>query len=364
MIALGANVGDAATTIAQAWQQVVAQLPLNTPSLSSIVISEPAEGATGPQFFNAVGCGWSSTALHLGHVRLQRIEAAFGRDRNKEGWHGPRPLDLDVIAVDDIVSDDPVLTLPHPRMHARWFVLAPLAQIWPDFVDPRTRAPIAQLIQRIALVVGVAVSASCRHQPEPPQAISAPGQPPPPFLLAEVPLAHTAAVDQIAQAWQLVGADSDGLEFLAQTAPHFTPEHLAADTGARRWVMWTVFKQVQAKQLGDKFEQIRRLVDTLQLAAPNAPEAKFCRALLRLVLLERADGQLQENGIGRAIIQDLHDDLLALVALKTWNGPAEYDAARIEDEWKRVAKLLRGLPQPQSVTPVDAASEDSPSQTP
>jgi len=60
------------------------------------------------------------------------IEAAFGRDRAKEQRWGPRTLDIDIIAYDDIEIDEPGLTLPHPRLFERAFVLAPLAEIAPD----------------------------------------------------------------------------------------------------------------------------------------------------------------------------------------------------------------------------------------
>jgi 2-amino-4-hydroxy-6-hydroxymethyldihydropteridine diphosphokinase len=65
---------------------------------------------------------------------LQAIEQAFGRERSKERRWGPRTLDLDLIAYDDISMDLPDLTLPHPRLFERAFVLVPLAEIAPDRV--------------------------------------------------------------------------------------------------------------------------------------------------------------------------------------------------------------------------------------
>jgi 2-amino-4-hydroxy-6-hydroxymethyldihydropteridine diphosphokinase len=63
---------------------------------------------------------------------LHRIEKKFGRDRANERRWGPRTLDLDLIAYDDVSIDKPELTLPHPRLFERAFVLAPLAEIVPD----------------------------------------------------------------------------------------------------------------------------------------------------------------------------------------------------------------------------------------
>jgi 2-amino-4-hydroxy-6-hydroxymethyldihydropteridine diphosphokinase len=69
--------------------------------------------------------------------RLLAIEAELGRDRRQEGgrWR-PRPIDLDLIAVDDLVHRDAFLTLPHPRMQERDFVLRPLVELWPDWRHP------------------------------------------------------------------------------------------------------------------------------------------------------------------------------------------------------------------------------------
>ena len=63
---------------------------------------------------------------------LHKIEKKFGRDRTKESRWGPRTLDLDLIAYDDVSIDKPELTLPHPRLFQRAFVLVPLAEIAPD----------------------------------------------------------------------------------------------------------------------------------------------------------------------------------------------------------------------------------------
>jgi 2-amino-4-hydroxy-6-hydroxymethyldihydropteridine diphosphokinase len=64
-------------------------------------------------------------------ARAQAVERAFGRDRAHEQRWGPRTLDIDILAYDDRVLSDPDLTLPHPRLHERAFVLMPLAEIVP-----------------------------------------------------------------------------------------------------------------------------------------------------------------------------------------------------------------------------------------
>jgi len=64
--------------------------------------------------------------------RVQEVERAFGRDRANERRWGPRKLDIDIIAYDDVTMNDPDLILPHPRLFERAFVLVPLADIAAD----------------------------------------------------------------------------------------------------------------------------------------------------------------------------------------------------------------------------------------
>jgi 2-amino-4-hydroxy-6-hydroxymethyldihydropteridine diphosphokinase len=66
--------------------------------------------------------------------RAQAVERACGRDRSQEQRWGPRPLDIDILAYDDLALDTPGLTLPHPRLFERAFVLVPLAEIAPERV--------------------------------------------------------------------------------------------------------------------------------------------------------------------------------------------------------------------------------------
>src|SRR5262249_13170440 len=80
-------------------------------------------------------------------ARAQAVERAFGRERSKERRWGPRRVDIDLVAYDDLVLQEPDLTLPHPQLFGRAFVLAPLAEIAPDrrMAGRRVRAALAQL---------------------------------------------------------------------------------------------------------------------------------------------------------------------------------------------------------------------------
>ena len=81
-------------------------------------------------------------------MRLQRIELQYGRERN-ERW-GARTLDLDIIFFDDQIIDESDLTIPHPRMRERAFVLVPLMEIAPDWIDPRSGQSVAALYKQVA----------------------------------------------------------------------------------------------------------------------------------------------------------------------------------------------------------------------
>lgn len=80
--------------------------------------------------------------------KLQALEKEFGR-QPKQVPNEPRPLDLDLIAFGTEVRATPTLTLPHPRAHLRRFVLAPLAEVAPDFVLPGQRKTIRQLLESL-----------------------------------------------------------------------------------------------------------------------------------------------------------------------------------------------------------------------
>ena len=127
-IGLGANLGNAPQTLAAATQQLDATPHCRIAATSMIWRSAPV-AASGPDFFNAVVA--LETGLHplpLLHV-LRAIEAQHGRARPYP--NAPRTLDLDLLLYGDVSLDTPELVIPHPRMHQRRFVLAPLAELAP-----------------------------------------------------------------------------------------------------------------------------------------------------------------------------------------------------------------------------------------
>src|SRR5208282_4124290 len=94
-----------------------------------------------PPFVNAVIAVATSLAPHDLLARAIAVEHALGRDRKHERRWGPRPIDIDLLAYDDLALSEPDLTLPHPRLFERAFMLVPLAEIAPDrtIADLRVR---------------------------------------------------------------------------------------------------------------------------------------------------------------------------------------------------------------------------------
>jgi 2-amino-4-hydroxy-6-hydroxymethyldihydropteridine diphosphokinase len=132
IIALGGNVGDVRATFKKAIANICGMAQAALLARSSDYATPPWGEANQPRFVNA--CIEIETALdpHALLFTLQKVEQKFGRDRSKEQRWGPRTLDLDLIAYDDVRLDRPELTLPHPRLFKRAFVLVPLAEIAPD----------------------------------------------------------------------------------------------------------------------------------------------------------------------------------------------------------------------------------------
>lgn len=132
-IGIGANLGDACATVMSA-VRALGRGPVFDGVLSGLYGSTPVGPLPQPDYVNAVLAAqttWSPSAV-LAH--LQEVERAHGRQRGLR-W-GPRSLDLDLLTYGDLVSDDPLLTLPHPGIAARGFVLVPLCDLRPDWIHP------------------------------------------------------------------------------------------------------------------------------------------------------------------------------------------------------------------------------------
>jgi 2-amino-4-hydroxy-6-hydroxymethyldihydropteridine diphosphokinase len=147
LIALGGNVGDIRATFKSAIAAICNAAQAVLLAQSSDYITPPWGDAQQARFVNAcIEIETDLAPLALLSV-LQGIEQAFGRDRSRERRWGPRTLDLDLIAYNDLSMEQAGLTLPHPRVFERAFVLVPLAEIVPErlIAGHRVREALAEL---------------------------------------------------------------------------------------------------------------------------------------------------------------------------------------------------------------------------
>ncbi|WP_312512949.1 2-amino-4-hydroxy-6-hydroxymethyldihydropteridine diphosphokinase [Massilia sp.] len=132
-VGVGANLGDARANVLDALARLAA-LPGGALLHTSGLYRTAPIDSSGDHYINAVACLETSLDAHALLGALQEIEQAHGRERPYR--NAPRTLDLDLLLYGDEVIDTPTLSVPHPRMHERAFVLVPLYEIAPDAVIP------------------------------------------------------------------------------------------------------------------------------------------------------------------------------------------------------------------------------------
>jgi 2-amino-4-hydroxy-6-hydroxymethyldihydropteridine diphosphokinase len=146
-IALGANLGDPVATVLAAFGALANLNESRVVHTSSLYRTAPVGNTEQPEFINAVAALETTLAPEALLDALLDVEQRFGRIRAEK--NGPRTLDLDLLLYNELELDLPRLTLPHPRLHLRAFVLLPLAEISPKMQLPR-RGTIAAWLPAVA----------------------------------------------------------------------------------------------------------------------------------------------------------------------------------------------------------------------
>lgn len=145
-ISLGSNLGDRAGNLLLALRGLI-EADLVVRRLSTIYETEPLDMNTDLKFLNMVAevqVGEASPTQLM--ARLLRIEYSLGRGEKHAGPKEPRTIDLDIIFFGSLKLESDFVTIPHPRMHLRKFVLRPLVELIPNFVHPVLKAEIVELL--------------------------------------------------------------------------------------------------------------------------------------------------------------------------------------------------------------------------
>lgn len=135
-IGLGSNLGDRKKHLADAIQYLTSRCPVTILDTSSIIETDPVDYLDQPPFLNQIILIKTSLAPQDLLQELKQAEASLGR--TKSILKGPRTIDLDILLYDDITLKTDDLTIPHPQIKKRKFILRHLIELDPDLIDPET----------------------------------------------------------------------------------------------------------------------------------------------------------------------------------------------------------------------------------
>jgi len=144
-LGLGANLGDRARNLSEALNELGQQVTVER--VSPCYETEPWGITDQPRFLNLVCSGWTDLDPRELLAFLKEIERHMGRSTTVR--YGPRPIDIDILFYDDLVLAEEGLTIPHPRLHERAFVLAPLADLAPELVHPGRGMTVAAMLAAV-----------------------------------------------------------------------------------------------------------------------------------------------------------------------------------------------------------------------
>jgi 2-amino-4-hydroxy-6-hydroxymethyldihydropteridine diphosphokinase len=142
VLALGSNLGNCQENLRKAIELIQEKFQVN--KHSSVICTKPMYVQNQPDFYNMVLLGETHLQPHELLIFLKLIEKKLGRYKTFQ--NGPRVIDIDIIAYDTKLIDDPVLQIPHPLYTERLFVLEPLFEVCPHWVCPRSGKSILRLL--------------------------------------------------------------------------------------------------------------------------------------------------------------------------------------------------------------------------
>ena len=147
-LAIGSNMGDRQNNIARAMQFLKEHEEIEVVAASALMESDPEDGSAQEKFLNGAVHVRTELAPPELLSQLKMIERRLGRQKGPA--NNPRPMDLDILFYDDVVIvEGKTLSVPHPRLEKRLFVLKPLSEIAADFVHPRLKKTVRELLDQL-----------------------------------------------------------------------------------------------------------------------------------------------------------------------------------------------------------------------
>ncbi len=150
-LGLGSNLGDRQRNLEKAIELLAQQVRIE--QVSPFYETEPVGYLAQPRFLNAVCQVNTSLSPEELLITVKEIEANLGRVTSFP--NAPRPIDIDILLYDDQIINLPQLTIPHPRLEERAFVLVPLAELAPELVHPVSHHKVRELVKRVEGLAGV-----------------------------------------------------------------------------------------------------------------------------------------------------------------------------------------------------------------
>lgn len=218
--------------------------------------------------------------------------------------------------------------------------------------------PVGRGLVLFPLLLGL--GASCAHEPAPASAFRNPSVQAPPSELAlrEQVFGGGEAVGRLYDSLAALEGPSAAAGLLLEAATGASDEALKTSAGARTICSEAVYRAVQTRSLGDRFERVRALVDRLDRVAPKAPQTLFSLAYLRWLLISDGRGGLRLGDLQPQVARDLQIQLATLAREHPdFDGPGDFDRRRIAGERDAVALLLTGLPT--ETTPTETAPTEA-----